>query len=253
MDQNLKAMLDIDVVKNINSASGDAQLRIKASVNDRMITGVYGNSGEGKTSLFNMIAGFLKPNKGRIDFNKVNWYSSANKNAVKTKFRNIAYLFQDSNLYPHFTVRENIAYAIDKNKSKRIDIDGLLEEMGVVKLAARYPHQLSGGQVQRVALARALAQEAKIILMDEPFSALDFENKLKMYGLIENFQKKYGLCILLITHDINDLFRLCKELIWIQDYQADSTISIDQFKLEIRNKLKDYDTDFKDHSSFFAS
>ncbi len=230
-------MLRIDVAKGIKSVKGNTSLKIDVSVKTDGITAVFGNSGEGKTTLFNMIAGFVRPDRGLISFNNEIWYSESDKAFTKTQKRNIAYIFQDNNLFPHFTVRQNIEYAVPKAKLEKSNIQGLLEDVGIAKLADSYPHQLSGGQSQRVAIARALAQGARIILMDEPFSALDLEIKLKLYRLIEDFQDKYQLCLLLITHDLQDIDRLCSDVIWIDDHAVSEVMSKEQFNIKIAKRI----------------
>ena len=230
-------MLRIDVAKGIKSVKGNTSLKIDVSIKTDQITAVFGNSGEGKTTLFNMIAGFVRPDRGLISFNDEVWYSDSDKVFTKTQKRNIAYIFQENNLFPHFTVRQNIEYAIPKTKLIDSNIGGLLEDLGIAKLADSYPHQLSGGQSQRVAIARALAQGARIILMDEPFSALDLEIKLKLYRLIEDFHEKYQLSLLLITHDLQDIDRLCTDVIRIEDHSVTEIISKEQFNINITKRM----------------
>ena len=230
-------MLRIDVTKNIQSVKGDARLIVDAEIKELGIIGVYGNSGEGKSTLFNMIAGLTSPNEGEISFNANLWFSSQQKKNVPTQQRNVGYIFQENSLFPHFTVKENIIYAVSKDQQKDLDVEALLQQVEMSTMGDRYPHQLSGGQIQRIAIARALAQKAQIILMDEPFSALDLEIKQKLYSLIKNFQKEYQLMIVMVTHHINDILYLCDEVLWIRDHQATDIQSIVTFKEEIEKKI----------------
>lgn len=229
-------MLKIEVSKNIKSIRGETSLDISADFNPIAITGIYGNSGEGKTTLFNMIAGIAEPTQGSILLHDTTWFDSSKKINLKTQKRNIGYIFQQNSLFPHFTVKENILYAV--NDAKSVDISNLLEQVEMPGMEDRYPHQLSGGQIQRIAIARALAQKANIIMMDEPFSALDLEIKQKLYRLLKEFKQKFNLMILIVTHDINDIYQLCDDVLWIKDHKVDEIISKDSFKQEIELKLQ---------------
>lgn len=230
-------MLHINFSKNIKSIKGEAQLKVKTTINDNTITAIYGNSGEGKSTLFNILAGLTTPEKGKIQYQDTTWYSREKKINLPTQLRNTGYIFQTNSLFPHFTVKENILYAVQKNKQKEIDLSTLLAQVDMQGMEDRYPSQLSGGQIQRIAIARALAQKAKIILMDEPFSALDLEIKQKLHTLIKNFKEEYHLMILIITHDINDIFYLCDNVLWIKNHEAQHTISTTDFKKEIKTKF----------------
>jgi len=229
-------MLNINVSKNIKSIKGETSLDISAEIDSKRITGIYGNSGEGKTTLFNMIAGILSPTSGKIVYEDNLWFDSESNFNLKTQKRHIGYIFQQNSLFPHFTVKENILYAVDG--TSEINISELLEQVGMPNMESRYPHQLSGGQVQRIAIARALAQKANVIMMDEPFSALDLEIKQQLYKLIKEFKEKYSLTILIVTHDVNDIYYLCDDVLWIKDHKVDGTVKKEHFKKEIELKLQ---------------
>jgi molybdate transport system ATP-binding protein len=232
-------MLHINFKKQIKSVSGDTALEVKALFKNIAITGIYGNSGEGKSTLFNIIAGLNTPEYGILHYKDLIWLDTEKKINLSTQKRNTGYIFQTNSLFPHFTVKENILYAVQKENQDEVNVSELLNQVDMMGMEDRYPHQLSGGQVQRIAIARALAQKAQIILMDEPFSALDLEIKQKLYRFIKVFKKKYNLMILIVTHDINDIFYLCDEVLWIRNHKASGTIPINQFKEEIELKLKD--------------
>ena len=166
------------------------------------------------------------------------WLDSVKEINLPTQKRNTGYIFQTNSLFPHFTVKENILFAVKNENQHEVAVSELLSQVDMEGMENRYPHQLSGGQVQRIAIARALAQKAQIILMDEPFSALDLEIKQKLYSFIKVFKKKYNLMILIVTHDINDIFYLCDEVLWIKNHTTTGTIPIDEFKKEIELKLR---------------
>ena len=231
-------MLTIKIIKKIQSIKGETQLVIDAKFKNSGIIGIYGNSGEGKSTLFNMIAGITSPDEGELTFNDVPWFNSQKRINCPTQKRNVGYIFQERNLFPHFTVKENILYAVNKAQRDQLDVRALLEEVEMLNMEDRYPHQLSGGQIQRITIARALAQKAKLIVMDEPFSALDLEIKQKLYQLIKKFRDKYNLMIVIATHHINDIIYLCDEVLWIKNHQATTMILKDTFKQKIEGEIK---------------
>ena len=231
-------MLDIHIKKQIKSVRGETALEVQAHFKNEAITGIYGNSGEGKSTLFNIIAGLSSPEYGTLHYNDLVWLDSVKEINLPTQKRNTGYIFQTNSLFPHFTVKENILFAVKNENQHEVAVSKLLSQVDMEGMENRYPHQLSGGQVQRIAIARALAQKAQIILMDEPFSALDLEIKQKLYSFIKVFKKKYNLMILIVTHDINDIFYLCDEVLWIKNHKTTGTIPIDEFKKEIELKLR---------------
>ncbi len=228
-------MLSIDFRKNINTAKGKVTLSIKADFDSAKVIGIYGNSGEGKSTVFNIISGILDPEEGQISFNGKTWFNSAaSKSKVPTQHRNIGYLFQEDSLFPHFTVSQNILYPIEKNERKNIDLDQILEQVDINVFEEQYPHQLSGGQKQRVAIARALAMKSELLLLDEPFSALDLEIKHKLCKLILSVKDELGLTILVVSHNVHDISTLCDEILWIKDHRADELISKESFVSAIK-------------------
>lgn len=228
-------MLSVHFSKNIHTAKGETQLEIKADFQESTITGIYGNSGEGKSTIFNVVSGILDPEKGQVVFNETEWFDAKRPKAkVPTQKRKIGYLFQEDSLFPHFTVRQNILFPIDKEERERLNLDEILEQVGMNGFADQYPRQLSGGQKQRIAIARALAMESEILLLDEPFSALDLEIKHRLYKLILSVKEKTKMNILLVTHDVNDIFTLCDDVLWVKGHKATELISKDDFIAEIK-------------------
>ncbi|MCG8576702.1 MAG: ATP-binding cassette domain-containing protein [Flavobacteriales bacterium] len=227
-------MLSVAISKNINSHEGQTSLEVNASFSAAKITAIYGNSGEGKTTLFNSISGLLDPDKGQIIFNDILWFDKAKKIKVKTQNRNIGYLFQEDSLFPHFTVKQNILFPLSKEEREEIDLDEVLDQVGMKGFAERYPNQLSGGQKQRIAIARALAKKSELLLLDEPFSALDLEIKQKLYKLLLSVKEKMGLTVLVVSHDIVDVLTLCDEVLWIKNHQASDIITKQEFAEEIK-------------------
>jgi ABC-type sulfate/molybdate transport systems ATPase subunit len=179
------------------------------------IIGVLGASGSGKSMLLNCIAGLVRPDKGKIVFRDEPFYDSARNLNLKPQKRKTGYLFQNYAMFPRMTVAENIAFGLerlDKTEQKR-KVDELLTRFHLENLGSRYPSQLSGGQQQRVALARAMAVEPQILLLDEPFSALDTYLKNQMMKEMQDSLKEFQGTTLFVTHNMEEAYRLCDRLI----------------------------------------
>jgi len=174
-------------------------LQIKAGT----FTAILGPSGCGKTTLLRAIAGLVRPSSGAIRFGKQ--LVSISSLVLPPHKRKIGYLPQEAALFPHLTVFENIAYALEREKftkdQKRKIVHEMLELIGLVGYGDRMPSELSGGQQTRVALARALALEPKVVLLDEPFSALDATLRSELREEVTSLLKKRGATTLMVTHD----------------------------------------------------
>jgi iron(III) transport system ATP-binding protein len=164
---------------------------VDLDVNAGEIVALLGASGSGKTTLLNVIAGVSHPDRGRL------WIDGREITQAPPQARRLGYVFQDFALWPHLTVREHVALVA----APTFDQTALLERVGLAALAARKPHALSGGQRQRVALARALAAEPKIVLLDEPYSALDPVLREELRVEIAQFIREAGVGALHVTHD----------------------------------------------------
>lgn len=167
---------------------------------------IVGQSGCGKTTLLKVIAGLLESSKGniKIDGNLVT--------GVPADKRGIGMVFQKSLLFPHMNVYDNLAFGLKIKKtdkqSIREKISEILADLGLEGFEAKFPHQLSGGESQRVSLARTLILEPKILLMDEPFSALDVAIRQDMQRLLKRIHKEKGITIVFVTHDLDEAFSL---------------------------------------------
>ncbi len=182
------------------------------------ITAITGPSGAGKTTLLRQIAGLAKPEFGNIQFGDDVWLHTESGINWTPQSRDIGFVFQDYALFPHLTVKGNLEFALDKKQEKSI-VDDLLREVDMLHLANRKPQQLSGGQQQRVALARALVRQPQILLLDEPLSALDFEMRASMQELLHRLHQHYQFTMLIVTHDISEIFRLAKKVIKLSQGQ----------------------------------
>jgi len=175
---------------------------------------LLGRSGSGKTTTMKLINRLLKPTQGEVFFNGT---STNQWDEIKLR-RKIGYVIQETGLFPHFTVERNIGLVptIDGWKAKQIKIRvfELLDLVGLEpeKFASRYPHELSGGQRQRVGIARALAADPPVLLMDEPFGALDPITRLELQQQFKRLQQELGKTVVFVTHDIQEAFILASRI-----------------------------------------
>jgi len=171
---------------------------------------IIGRSGCGKTTTLRLINGLRAPDEGRI---LVGGQDVAQADLIRLR-RGIGYAIQDVGLFPHMTVRENIAYVPSLSRSwtrteTKEKVAALLKTVGMdAAMARRYPHELSGGQRQRVGIARALAAEPHILLMDEPFGAVDEITRRALQEEIAGLWQKLGITVIFVTHDIGEAMRL---------------------------------------------
>lgn len=175
---------------------------------------IIGSSGSGKTTVLKMINALVEPDVGDVIVNGKN-----NKDVNKISLRrNIGYAVQGSILFPHMDVYKNISYVLDLNKEDKKKIkETVYKWMEIVSLDKslihRYPNELSGGEAQRVSIARSLASGAEILLMDEPFSAVDEITRRKLQDEILSIYEKTGITIVFITHDINEALKLSSRIL----------------------------------------
>ena len=164
---------------------------------------IIGPSGAGKSTLLNLIAGFVLPTQGNI------WLNGENHTRSAPYERPVSMLFQENNLFPHLTVQQNLALGLKTNLKltalEQDQIEQVADAVGLTSFLSRLPNSLSGGQKQRVALARCLLRDKPILLLDEPFSALDPELRLDMLNLIDELCHSKNLTLLLVTHQPSEL------------------------------------------------
>jgi molybdate transport system ATP-binding protein len=188
-------------------------LDVDFSIN-RELLAILGPSGSGKTMTLQCIAGLTRPDAGRIELNgKVLYDSEAGINLPPQK-RKVGFVFQNYALFPHMTVNENVAYGIRHLTLAEVNqkVERLMSIMNVGSLAGRYPRQLSAGQQQRVAIARALAPDPEVLLLDEPFSALDSQLKERLELELLALQSEYHGSMLLVTHDLAEGYKLGSQI-----------------------------------------
>ncbi len=174
-------------------------------------TALLGASGSGKSMILKCIAGIETPDEGYIRVNGRTLFDKSRKIDLPPQKRRVGYLFQNYALFPNFTVRQNIACVLKKKERQRVDL--LLRRFELTEIAEQYGEELSGGQQQRVALARLLASDPEILLLDEPFSALDTFLKEKVELEMKTFLRDYDGEAILVTHNRNEAYRLCEDLV----------------------------------------
>jgi molybdate transport system ATP-binding protein len=174
-----------------------------------------GPSGSGKTTVLRSLAGFELPQRGSIRFAESDWFDAARGIHRPPAERNVGFLFQEYALFPHLTVEQNVGYALRRSSAQERcrQVGELLDRFGLSGLEKRYPQQVSGGQQQRVALARTLARKPRLLLLDEPLSALDTslreQLRLELRGLLTDFD----IPVILVTHDRHEALALADYLI----------------------------------------
>ena len=189
-------------IKNLSHTYGETNqiiqnINLEIEKSDRVA--ILGPSGCGKSTLLRLIAGLEKPNLGQITIDGT--VVSTEKFVVPPEKRKIGLVVQEKALFPHLSVYDNISFGIKKNIDKKAITDDLLELLKIDSLKNKYPHEISGGEQQRVALARSLAPNPKLLMLDEPFSALDKDLKAVLYEEISQVFLERGSTILLVTHD----------------------------------------------------
>lgn len=205
--------LRVDIKKRFKGFTLDVQF-----TSDGTSLGILGPSGSGKSMTLKSIAGIETPDEGYIEVNGKVLFNSSKKINVKPPKRRIGYLFQNYALFPNMTVQQNVGCAIHENKpQKEKKIQALLEQYQLTGLENRFPSQLSGGQQQRVALARILAYEPQILLLDEPFSALDAHLKESLQIDMMHLLKHYPGDAVMVTHNRDEVYRLCKQLMVLDE------------------------------------
>lgn len=187
-------------IHDLRVRRGSFVLNVSAlDVRPREIFAILGSTGSGKTVLMEAIAGACSWNTGEI------LLDGKRANSLPVQQRHLGILYQDYALFPHMTVRENVEYGLRARKiggnEARKRVDRLLASFGIDGIADRYPGIISGGEAQRTALARALVLEPEILLLDEPFSALDPATKRQMYSVMREVHERFDCTIVFVTHD----------------------------------------------------
>lgn len=198
-------MLEVQIYKKLAEFDLDVSFQV-----DDNILGLMGASGSGKSMTLKCIAGIETPDQGRIVLNGRVLFDSEKKINVPIQKRNVGYMFQSYALFPNMNVYENISVGLRARKVKDVDIvvQKVMQQFRIFELASRYPKQLSGGQRQRVALARLMAYEPDVLLLDEPFSALDEDLKEDLLQELKS-ELQISKPVIFVSHDKEEVNYLC--------------------------------------------
>ena len=208
-------MIEFSVSKRLHGADGEINLNVDVALAEGEFVTLFGQSGAGKTTLLRMLAGLTGPDRGRIVIGGEVWFDSEQHIDLPPQRREIGLVFQDYALFPNMTVRQNLAFAL-ADKKQGIRVDELIDMMQLGALQQRLPATLSGGQKQRVALARALIRRPKLLLLDEPFSALDAATRIRLQDEILRLHRNFGLTTLIVSHDLGEVYKLSDRVLLIE-------------------------------------
>ena len=203
-------MIKLDIHKMLHGAKGEMALSVKVDIKEGEFLALSGISGSGKTTLLRILAG-LESAKGTLSVGDETWLD--NKRSLAPQKRKIGYIFQDYALFPNMTVLGNLLFVNDDPKLA----EHLLELTELNDMRERLPHALSGGQQQRVSLCRAMMNRPKLLLMDEPLSALDPKMRLKLQDEILKLHKEFGTTTIMVSHDPSEIYRLASRVIVLEE------------------------------------
>ena len=201
-------MLECKIKKKFNNFNLDVDFTM-----DEDHLGLLGPSGSGKSVTLKCIAGIIKPDSGKIVLDDKILFDYTNNIDLRPQDRNVGYLFQDYALFPNFTVEKNVRLGLRDNTN--IDISKDLKEMHIFHIKDKYPHQISGGEKQRTALCRILVNRPDILLLDEPFAALDSYMKSSLEDELTRIIKDSKLRTILVSHNKDEVYRICDSIISI--------------------------------------
>jgi molybdate transport system ATP-binding protein len=205
-------MISFRATKILDTAQGKEELDVSFELGKGRVLTLYGPSGAGKTTLLRILSGLTDIASGRVEVDGELWCDRDHDIDIPARKRSIGLVFQDFALFPHLTVKQNLEYALQKGDHKS-QVKELISLMELGTLQDKRPAQLSGGQQQRVALARAIARRPKLLLLDEPLSALDDDMRFRLQDYILTAHRHYQLTTILVSHYLPEIFRLSDEVI----------------------------------------
>lgn len=221
--------LRLDIRRQLRSRGRVFDLQVAFETHARIVV-VFGASGSGKSLSLQCVAGLMRPDAGRIEVCGRTLFDRERGVSLPARARRVGYLFQDYALFPHLNVEANVAFGVHRRWPRGLDQAGrarvreMLELFELDSLAAGYPGQLSGGQRQRVALARALVSRPDVLLLDEPFNALDPLLRGRMRRELRAYQERLQIPMVLITHDPDDVAELAQEIVVLRNGRVSRVI-----------------------------
>ena len=229
----------MSIFVDIEKTVGSFHLKVKFSAGNEVLA-LLGASGCGKSMTVKCIAGVEKPDRGKIVLDGVTLFDSERKIHVSPQQRRTGLMFQNYALFPNMTVRQNIEAGARREKDRLRREENLrrtVDRFGLAELLDRYPHQLSGGQQQRVALARMLVSDPQIVLLDEPFSALDSHLRFQLEQEVGRVLRSFGKTAILVSHDRDEVFRLSDRIAVMDNGQIDVCGSRHQVFLQPETRM----------------
>ncbi len=216
----MTSILHIDIQKTLHTQSGPRSIEYSLDLQEGELLGVFGPSGAGKSSLLRMLSGLMKPDQGVILYEGQVWFDSAKGFCLPAERRHTGMVFQEHNLFPNMDVESNLKFSL-RPGSSAVLVESMLELLQLTELRHRKPAQLSGGQCQRVALARALVHQPSLLLLDEPFSSLDWALRWRLQNELLDWHRRFACTTVLVSHDLLELSRLADRLHALGDVQLD--------------------------------
>lgn len=206
-------MINIDITKKLHGSVGEMSLDINLAIESGDFIALSGKSGSGKSTFLRVLAG-LETSKGLVEVDGDIWQNNDGE-FLKVQKREIGFVFQDYALFENMSVEENLLFV---NQDKEL-AKYLLNTTELYELRKRFPHSLSGGQKQRVALCRAFMSKPKLLLMDEPFSALDSTMRMKLQSELLSLHKEFNSTTIMVSHDPSEIYRLASRVIVLDNGQ----------------------------------
>jgi len=214
---------------SMRHAFADLDLDVAFRADARTLA-LFGDSGAGKTSILNAIAGLLKPERGRIALDDRVLFDSEKRIDVPVNERRVGYVFQDGRLFPHLDVRANLLYgARARREHARTDFDAVVTLLELAPLLRRTPSNLSGGERQRVAIGRALLAQPGALLLDEPLTGLHFEARRQVLEHLRRLKRELRVFTLLVTHHADEVAALADEVVLLAAGQVAGRLARDDF------------------------
>jgi molybdate transport system ATP-binding protein len=227
-------MLDVAVEKRLGGFEVDARFSCETSG----IVALFGRSGAGKTTLVNMLAGLLRPDRGRIAINGATLFDSERGLDLPPERRRLGYVFQEGRLFPHLSVRSNLSYGLRRVApgERHIGLQQIVALLGLDAHLERRPRDLSGGEKQRVALGRALLANPRLLLMDEPLAALDQARKEEILPFIERLRDELAIPIVYVSHVMPEIVRLADTMVLMSEGRVMAVGALDDLtsRLDLR-------------------
>lgn len=220
---------------------GKFEINVEFSAGPGSITALFGPSGSGKTTIVNLIAGLIRPDTGKIAIDNRVLDDTATGAHISTRHRRLGYVFQDSRLFPHFSVEGNLRYGMGAQPAGHghTTFDQVTKLLALTNLLDRRPNSLSGGEKQRVAIGRALLSDPRLLLMDEPLASIDESRRGEILPFIERLRDELGLTIIYVSHATDEIIRLADKVIMLENGRvaANGTVQELMSRLDLKSLM----------------